>query len=211
MKKHILYYEFLDALNSGECPICFLVRVKREKYFEHIIGEQVNDIGFRKKLRDNHGFCNYHAYKFLSYKKPLASAIIYKDLFDTEISFLKKGKFPHPPKKCIVCDIEKEAEKSAIQLINKYKNDSDFKNTFLKSKGLCMPHYKKVMLEVNSMPKWFIDFHLERYEKISKILYRFIDSENFSLRDKRPVLTKEEELIWKEAIKTFTGYEGMKW
>lgn len=211
MEKHILYYEFVEALESGKCPICTLVKKRREQYFEHLIDEQVNDIGLRRALRNNHGFCNYHAYKFLSYRKPLASAIIYEDLFLTEIPYLKKNHLIPSPNRCIVCDVEKEAEESAIQIIDKYKSDADFKNAFLKSKGLCVPHYKKVISKISSLPKWFKDFHIERYEQIAKSLHRFIDSENFSLGNRRPRLTAEEERIWKEAIEVFTGYEGMKW
>ncbi len=210
-EKHILYYEFMDALKNKKCPVCTLIKVRRNRYFEHVIDEQVNDIGFRKKLRTNHGFCNYHAYKFLSYKKSLAVSIIYEDLFLTEVPLLENNRILKSPNKCIVCDIEKETEKSVIQIIEKYKDDTEFKNAFLASKGLCIPHYKKVVLKVRNLPGWFKEFHLERYKQITEILHKFIDSENFSLGHKKPTLTKEEELVWKEAIETFTGYDGMKW
>jgi len=209
--KHILYYEFTDALQNGECPICAIIKKRRERYFEHILSEQVNDIGFRKELRSTHGFCNFHTYMFYSFRKPLASSIIYEDLFLTEIEFLKKDKIVPAAKECIVCKIEREAEKEALEILQNYLKDSEFKKIFLDSKGLCVPHYKKAVLKMGNVPKWFKDFHIRRFEEITKTLHKYIDAQNVSLGEKRPKLTREEELEWKEAMRIFAGLEGLKW
>ncbi len=210
-EKHILYYEFVEALERGGCPVCTIIRKRRERYFDHVLSEQVNDIGFRKELRSTHGFCNFHAYMFYNYRKPLAASIIYEDLFLTETDLLKKGKIVSPSSRCIVCKIEEEAEKEALEILQNYLEDSDFKKTFLSSKGLCVPHYKKFLLKSKNVPGWFKDFHIARFEKIAKTLHKYIDAQNVSLGEKRPRLTREEELEWKEAVKTFAGLEGLKW
>lgn len=210
-EKHILYYEFIDALNVGDCPICSIIEKRRKRYFENVLSEQVNDVGFRKELRLTHGFCNFHSYLFYSFNDPLAASIIYEDLFLTELNFLKKGKIVPKSSECIVCKIEREAEKEALGILTDFINDPDFKKLFLESKGLCVPHYQKFLLVAKNIPQWFKDFHIARFEKIAKILHKYIDAQNVSLGDKRPPLTREEELEWKEAIRTFVGIEGLKW
>ena len=210
-KKHILYYTIVEFLENGKCPVCGLIKKRREEYFEHILFEQVNDIGFRKKLRVTNGFCNYHTYKFLSYHDSLGTALIYQDLYLSDIKNLEHGKIVKPPERCVVCDIEKDAEKTALDVIFSFLDDSEFKDLFTQSKGLCLPHYKKMILSHPNIPAWFKDFHMERFRKIANTLHKFIDSENVSLGDKRPNLTKEEELIWKEAVEFFAGIEGLKW
>jgi hypothetical protein len=209
-KKHILYYSIIEFLENGKCPVCGLIKKRREEYFEHVLFEQVNDIGFRKKLRATNGFCNYHTYKFLSYHDSLGTALIYQDLYLTDIKNLEHGKIVKTPERCVVCDIEKDAEKTALDLIYEFLNDNEFKDKLLHSKGLCLPHYKKMLLSYN-VPQWFKDFHMSRFKKITEVLHKFIDSENVSLGTERPKLSKEDELIWKEAVEFFAGIEGLKW
>ncbi len=210
-QKHILYYEFTEALKEGKCPVCAIIKKRRERYFDHVLSEQVNDIGFRKELRKTHGFCNFHAYKFYSYRKPLAASIIYEDLFLTELEFLEKDRTIPPNSNCIVCKIEKEAETEAMEILQKFLDDTEFKNIFLSSNGLCVPHYKKAVMRFKNLPEWFKEFHIEQYKKIAKILHKYIDAQNVSLGDKRPALSRDEELEWKKAIEFFNGLEGLKW
>jgi len=211
-EKHLSYFAVLDAFNSKECPVCFLVKQQIEKYFDNLLYEDVNDIIFRREFRKNHGFCNYHSYKFLSYNDGLAISLTHRDLIVDVIEGLKSKSIKYLSKrgsdKCIVCDLAKEAEERYASVIIEYMDDEDFQSKLLSSEGLCVPHYKTLLTKMKSPPKWLTDFHLKRYKDILSRLDKYLDSCNFSLGEKCPVLTNNEKLIWQKTVKMLFGFEG---
>ncbi|MEJ5284055.1 MAG: hypothetical protein ACP5Q5_03450 [Brevinematia bacterium] len=56
------------------------------------------------------------------------------------------------------------------------------------------------------MQTLFFEFEYKKFEKIFSALRRYLDSKNVSLKEKRPKLTYEEELIYQKALKLFSGY-----
>jgi len=211
-EKHLLYFKVLDSFKTKQCPVCFLVKDRIDRYFDNLIYENINDVGFRKQFRENQGFCNYHSFKFLSCNDGLAISITHRDLLIDIIeklnkkdvkSFLRKR-----ANKCIICELIKEAETMYISVIIKYLNDDKFKTKLLSSEGLCIPHYKKLLTKTKTLPQWFTDFHIKRYNEILTKLDKYLDSCNFSLGDKPPLLTDDEKLIWKKLVKTLFGFEG---
>jgi len=211
-EKHLPYFAVLDACETKECPICFLVKDGIERYFNNLLYENINDSGFRKKFRKNFGFCNYHSYKFLSYNDTLAISLTHRDLLIDIIHKLKTGDIRYPPRKntnkCIVCELIKEVEERYISVIIEYLDDEEFKRKFLASEGLCIPHYESLLAKMKSPPKWLVDFNIKRYKEILSRVDRYIDSCNFSLGDKRPILADNEKLIAKQVIRTLFGFEG---
>jgi len=211
-EKHLSYFVVLDSFNTKECPICFLVKERIEKFFDNLLYENINDVGFRKKFRENCGFCNYHSYKFLSYNDGLAISLTHRDLIVDVIEKLKTKSVKYSSRKgtnkCVVCELVKETEEDYISIIIEYLDDEEFKNKLLLSKGLCVPHYKILLTKMKSLPKWLTDFHIKRYKEILSKVDRYLDSCNFSLGEKRPTLTEDEKLIWRELVKTLFGFEG---
>jgi len=210
-EKHLPYFELVGSFNAKECPICFLIRDRIERYFDNLLYENINDSSFRKQFRENHGFCNYHSYKFLRYNDGLAISLTHRDLLIDMKEELKAGKIRYSSskkKKCIICELAKKAEERYILLIKEYLDDEEFKSQFLLSEGLCVSHYEILLAKMKFPPQWLTDFHIKKYEEILAKIDRYIDSCNFSLGDKRPLLIDGEKLIWKKVIKILFGYEG---
>ncbi|HEY1405880.1 MAG TPA: hypothetical protein VF857_04665, partial [Spirochaetota bacterium] len=76
----------------------------------------------------------------------------------------------------------------------------------LESNGFCVPHLQELLGRLGKIPKWFTDFHEKRYAEIINSLDRYIDFENFTLGDKRPDLTRDEQLYWRKAVRFMTGF-----
>ncbi len=212
-EKHLPYFEVLDSFKSKECPICFLIKDRVEKYFDNLLYENINDIGFREKFRENHGFCNYHSYKFLSYNDGLAISLTHKELLINVIEKIKvkcgTSHLTHNKKdKCIICELAKEEQERYISVITEYLTDQEFKNKFLSSEGLCIPHLELLLAKIKTPLQWFIDFQIKKLEEVLTKLDKYIDSCNFSSRNKHS-LTYEEQLIWKKVVKILFGFEGM--
>ncbi len=211
-EKHLPYFKVLDSFNAKECPICFLMRSGIEKYFDSLLYENINNASFRKKFRDNHGFCNYHSYQFLGYNDGLAISLTHRELLIDMIERLEAKSIKYPSRKksdmCIVCELSKETEVRHISVMIEYLDDKEFKSKLLASEGLCIPHYEMLSAQIKVLPKWFADFHIKRYKEVLGKLDKYLDNCNFSLGDKRPLLAYDEQLIWKKTVKILFGFEG---
>ena len=49
--KQVSYFAIVDACHTKECPVCWLVKARIEKYFDTLLFEGVNDVGFRDRFR----------------------------------------------------------------------------------------------------------------------------------------------------------------
>lgn len=213
-EKHLPFFAILDALDSNECPICFLIVKSIEGYFESLLYENITDIGFRSKFRKQNGFCNFHSYKFLKYNDSLAISLTHKDLLIQKINQYKKlNKIISKKinkKECIICDLAKDTEHRYFSIIIEYIEDNEFKSNFLKSNGLCIPHFERITKIFKKVPKWFIDFNKSKYKVLLEQINKFTEACNFSLKKKRPLLSKEEADSWKKIIRILNGFEGMQ-
>jgi hypothetical protein len=90
MKKHLIYYDFLEAMDDKGCPICSLTDGASEKYLASLFREGVNNPPMRRRMRRSLGFCNSHSWKLRDMGDSLAMAILYKDLLETLTKNLRR-------------------------------------------------------------------------------------------------------------------------
>jgi hypothetical protein len=208
-EKHIPYFRVFDALKAEGCPLCFLIKDGVEKYFDDLLYEKVNDMDFTSRFRETKGFCSEHSYKFLRYGDSLAVSKTHKLLLADALEGLKNSK---PSKKnkneCIICDYIEEMDKRYLSVVKEYLNDREFKEGFLKSDGLCIPHYKKLVSKLKPIPEWLLDFHLAQYENKLKMLNAFLDNSETTMEKKNGIELDDD--IWKKVVEVLKGYEGME-
>jgi len=208
-EKHITYYNLLDAFKTEGCPICNVISKNVENYFDSLIYENINNYKFVERFNSDLGFCDYHSYKFIEYNDGLAIALTYKDVLKEFINLLEhkelKNFSKNSNKNCIICDLIREAEERYINIFKEFINDIEFTSALLQSEGLCIPHLKLLLQNVKKIPQEIIKFHINNYKKAEKILYKYIDSRNASLGNKKPELTQEEKNIVQKSIKIIYG------
>ncbi len=215
MEKHNLYYRILDSFQSPECPICFYLTNSIEKYFDNLLYEGVSDSGFIQKFRDNRGMCNTHIYKLASYKDGLAVVSLFSYLSSDETNELKSLNFKHlrlkKRKNCQACEFVKSIEDIALSTVYEFLSDNELKEAYINSHGLCYPHYLNlVRLCKRDLPEWLNTFQISKFEDLISKLKTYLDFQNFSLKDNRPELSYDEQLVYQKAVRIFSGYEGMK-
>jgi hypothetical protein len=214
MEKHSFYFRIIESFESNECPLCFYVNEEVERYFDSLLYEGVNDFGFIQKFRENKGFCNFHTYKLLSYKNATSTATLYFYLFKDILSDLKSfnKKNLKRSKSCQVCELIDSIERMYLSSFVNFSIEEEFKEKFLKSAGFCLPHFLDLSeFFKKEMPQWLLDFQYKKFEQIFTDIKNYLDFMNFSLGEKRPKLTREQQLIYQKAIKMFSGYNGKKY
>ena len=211
--KHLAFYRVLDACARPECPICYLTRLRVERYFEGLLYEKVNDLSIRDRFRAAGGFCNAHSHQFMGYSDVLAGSIMYRDLLSTWLR--RRDDLPVQSSSgalpgCPACIEKTRTEDTYLSVMVKFLDDEQMKTALLSSDGLCLPHLvmmeRKLRGDRRGAPDWLVDFHRDLLERILHALDACVDSCNFSLGDRRPQLSREQELTWKRALRKIAGF-----
>lgn len=210
-EKHIRYYKILDAFGGEECPVCRLLEEAEAQYVHTLLLERVNDRALRKRFNQDGGFCRRHTRGLLGRHDGLAMVILNRKLLEEEIRRLESpagGAAASVPGKgrCEICDYLTGHEDRYVQNIKSYLGDEGMKQKILSSRGFCVPHLRMMEeAEPRGLPPWFREFQADAYRNLQDRCDRYRQSENCTLGEDRPVLTREESLIWRRMVKVLYG------
>lgn len=219
-EKHTPFFNLIDALKTGRCPVCTRVSLRLNQFFETLLYQNVNNRGFRADLRANGGFCAHHAHDLAGRKDGLAVAVMHLEFLEAAS---RNGGIPKRPDvsrargrsavsagggskspACPACRIADSEVETTLDLILQYGEDDEFLASFRESAGLCLPHYA-LLLQRNRRPA---DGIVARQNEILEALIQqtrdFIDSENVTARV-RPELSREQRLVWKRLVEHYYG------
>ncbi|MFA3783437.1 DUF6062 family protein [Melioribacteraceae bacterium 4301-Me] len=201
-EKHLSYFKLIELFEEDGCPICNGNKKEAYNYLDNLLYENVNDNKIRNQLRSSLGFCKEHSQLLIQINDSLGTAIIYNDLLSY---FGKKLTADHfktfkKKEKCHVCKIVEEETLNNLHLLISYSDDSEFKNAFEKSSGLCAEHLISLLFlckNKDSM-EYFIRFHKEKIEMMRKNLEELIRKNDYRFRKEK--ITGEEGKSWIKAV-----------
>ncbi len=88
--KSVAYFELLDAFHEEGCPVCRLLLKWSRSYLDSLFYEYVTDYGVRSRLRESHGFCNWHTWMAATIDHSQSGiAIIYEHLLKDQIEMVQ--------------------------------------------------------------------------------------------------------------------------
>jgi hypothetical protein len=216
-ERHLHYYKLVDAITSEGCPICNIVEKSIECFFNNILYESVNDIGFRREFDSAGGFCNYHAYQLVGYHDVLATTLLYQSVVQRCINALKAMK-SHGNKKqksaCPVCAVIADVESRFILNLRRYLiEDCDIIEKYKHSWGLCIPHLEMFLESQHQLPSWFAEFHIQILAELASSMSQYISYCNASIStDKKKMFTREEIVaLHHRIVSILYGYRGMNY
>ncbi|ACZ41534.1 hypothetical protein Tter_0616 [Thermobaculum terrenum ATCC BAA-798] len=210
MSHESLYYDLLEAIKNGECPICSVALRAVASWMDSVSYESVNDPQVRDSLRASYGFCNKHAYQWLDQRHLLGTAIIYSDVLEhinedlqqleyqrrdliTSVSTLITGKNIHEhhskvpinsTKVCPACTVQAESEKIAREAFLEGLSEQEFRSTYEHSLGLCLIHLRSALqLAPNSKIFHFLKEHsIKQNDGLRKQLLEIIRKHDYRFR-----------------------------
>jgi hypothetical protein len=207
MHKHLPYFSLLEALKGKGCPICNLVKKYTYKFMDSFLYEGVNDSGLRKELRNSLGFCNKHAWQLYEFRDSLGISIIYEDLISEVIEKLEKDKKIKNLKanrKCPICKQEEEVEKRYMSVFIDSFDDTEIKNSYKDSFGLCLPHLLKlsVICKDKDIKSEILKIELGKLKNLQKELKEFQRKQDYKYNKEK--LGKEKD-SWIRAVEKLGG------
>lgn len=173
MKQHIDTIPVWDAYKADcECPLCHIEKQNEAMYVENFLGGSVMEPATRIEVNEK-GFCADHFRLLLGAGNKLGVALMAHTHLKETMNALKAaakdasgaGKknaslfaiFGAKDKSaesaqyangCILCErLNTTMDRYVYTLLYMWKHESDFRKAFEKSKGLCLPHYARVLEE----------------------------------------------------------------
>ena len=171
MKEQLYTIPLNDAINAhDECPFCFIERKLEQDMLDFVLGSgssyMETDI---RNMTDKAGFCRTHFRKMYDYGNTLGNAWILKTHYMRTINEMKKEFAAYKPGKtslknkltkttsgdntismwirkredsCYICNHYKDTyDRYMDTFFYLYKNDDEFRQKVLDSKGFCLTHF----------------------------------------------------------------------
>jgi len=159
--RHFSFFHLWDALSPDlqECPICFLRRKGLEKQLDDYFYEKVSDPGMNASLVQSLGF-SFEAMKYAMQKPdPLGMSLTYNLIACSISDRLKKGDWElKPSSPCPILKQANQSEHSYLQEMRLHFFESDFRDRYQASFGLCLHHLRVVLalMTDSSDRKWLM-------------------------------------------------------
>ncbi|MGQ9489796.1 MAG: DUF6062 family protein [Anaerolineae bacterium] len=209
-----LYYELMDALRTGGCPLCHLGRRAASRYIETLNYEGVNDPGLRRYLRDAHGLCHRHAWEWTKLRgSPLGMAIVYrnlvKDLAETSQRQAEdRGRRPAaarlaPADRCPACRARDEAVQRYGRTLLKWLGREELAAAYASAGGLCLPHLRELLGIANdAQARTMLAWQGAIYRNLIAQLDEFIRKHDHRFQDEPFGVEKD---AWLRAVAALAG------
>ncbi len=164
MKEKIYTIPITDALKESEfCPFCAMREKLDKEAIDYTLGPSYMESDIRA-VTDEKGFCSSHYSVIMNEQNKLGAALMSHTHIKKLICDIESLKNKSTPKKkifkkasnessellnylektsktCYICDrIDRTIERYIDSFFYLYKNDSDVRELFLQSKGLCYTH-----------------------------------------------------------------------
>ncbi|MHB0877447.1 MAG: DUF6062 family protein, partial [Anaerolineae bacterium] len=180
MNRHTPYFECVETLEAGACPMCELAVKAVARHLDAILYECITDPTTRDKTRRAQGFCRTHAWQLRRQGGALGIAIAYRDVIDDAITALEAGRYSPPSRlsprnlvermdrfrpgagsaatvralqaraPCPVCATQRQAETMYADVLLENLEDERMRAAFDRNGSLCLPHLRLTLERVRS-------------------------------------------------------------
>ncbi len=215
--RHVNFFALQKACEKPGCPLCTIINERIDRYIDGMLFEHISDRTFRAQYRAAGGFCNRHAEALLSYRDGLAVAILGRDTLQDYLEDFKKKKIRKRKEICPACAEQYRIEKEFLTFIAEAdstkntkepvqdENDIPLPEFFVKSQGLCIQHYAKLITFSKKVPKWLKEFQETRFQLLEERTSRFIDFSAWGKQKDFETLSDKDKVVWKELAAALRG------
>ena len=199
--KHTPYFECLEAVQRGGCPICYLAKRSVARYLDSLIYERVNDPKTRERTRAAQGFCRLHVWQLRHQGGALGIGIIYRDVVRDIAEALDGVGFNGQPRRspldalraiggersesfnssaiqavsptqeCPACTVQHQTETTYVDILLDNLTEERMQAAFEQSDGLCLPHLRLALARTRNQETFT---HLIRVER--KVFRELLDN-----------------------------------
>ncbi len=228
-KRGISWVRLEEALRGTGCPVCSQIERTEQHYLEGLLYEYVLDVGVRKKLHRQHGFCTRHAKLALMAEVKLGSdglhlATMFETVLEENIALLgqqvklieeiaaetnkrkkKKTVRSVDAGKCFVCDFVKNAEEITLHSLLYLSDDDELIAEYKDSKTLICFRHVQMLAKEKASPR-LLHATIEKVKKMKNDVSNFIMKHDYQGAHD---YTRYELDSYLDAVNLFSGQ--MRW
>lgn len=202
---------------GGGCAVCRYVAQSERRFFDSLFYENINDVPLRARLRAGNGFCERHIATLLSYRDPLATAILYGDLLSGKRQLLAGWRRARVPRglsaraelhaaaigrDCPACEAETQAARRACEVLAAGLDTGALRAAWRASDGLCWPHFVAARAECRAGRALLDEVQADRLDRLAADVQALIDSFDYRHQAARP---PQVESAWRRAVAAVAG------
>ena len=198
------------------CAICRYAGQAEERFFGALLYEGVLSPATAERMRDSNGFCGRHAQALLSWRNPMATAILYQYVLSQHQRELARWRrvpvrgraVPRPVAKvrigrqCPACEAEEEAEQRACAVLAAGLDSGSLRKAWQASAGLCWPHFTAARGLSRAGRTAFDAVESGRLERLAADVETLIRSYDYQWRGER---SPQVESAWRRAVAAMAG------
>lgn len=140
---------------SGDCPICRMRNLIESRCIDYITGAAMMEPDIRI-MTNKVGFCSRHYRDMLNLGKQRLPICL---MLGSHVAEIERGMLAKPDaasakkleeleNSCFVCDyIESNLARALDTVYRSYRNEEDFRQLFASQQQLCLPHYRRMIVE----------------------------------------------------------------
>ncbi|HXB97708.1 MAG TPA: hypothetical protein VNZ54_06615 [bacterium] len=220
MEKHRAYFELMDRLPLGGCPVCGVVRASMDRTLVAYLDEGVTDEDNWGALKAAQGWCGRHARALEPKADGLAVSLFYGHLIEESLAQLGElappGKGPWArlgawrgdpkPAPCPGCLREHEAELGHCHLLAQAAGEEEAQALMRQHLELCVPHLRQCLRQAPPPALAFL-----RRDQGAKLAALRAELELFTRKTGQDGRGREplgpEADSWKRALKRWYGLQ----
>lgn len=157
-------------LRKRRCLVCLEMREGLDRYFFWFIEEQYRNEATREALCQSYGFCPIHTHHLLMRKASWCCQAVFRDVIEQAVARLRKAraalsgsdrrngpnrrcaaaaKLLAPQEACPACTHLTWCQRLAIHALLATLSDPEVREEYVRSSGLCLPHFQLAALRAD--------------------------------------------------------------
>lgn len=228
-------YDLLDMLPRPGCAVCGLLRRDAVRFLDALLYEFVNDADTQRAFRARRGLCSEHGWALLRLSGgSLGTAILYRAALDQALQVMaqspldaeaRSGRLRRragndesqraalasklkPEGPCAACTHLAAVEALYMQTWREHANDARLLDAFRQSAGLCLPHFRRLLVEAVDPEgvREIVAVQRDIWARLKAELEEFIDKQRDERR-REPMGAEGDS--WRRVIEALGGGQGV--
>src|ERR1035441_1400494 len=150
------------AVQSGHCPICFLLQQDEFHRVCRWVGGDIADEGNRRGLDEAGGFCNWHFWLLNEIHSPQSGSVVNDYIAARLVEWLRNcawqawqaqaASLRERATRCPLCAHVRACESAHVRSFVGWVSDGLAWSRYVESRGLCLPHLVRCQALVREEP-----------------------------------------------------------
>jgi hypothetical protein len=210
--------KFDEALNSGSCPVCHILRHDEFEELCRWVGGDVTEPKNRQELEAAGGFCNRHLWLLGKIHSPCSASLVNDFVVEQAVTALRDttaaiGSAParwlrESAVRCPLCVHLRAYEASYVSAFTQWLHGDGAWPRYAESRGLCQPHLQHCLNAMggSALRQRLLENQVHQFRRLQTEMRAY--AEKFSA-GRRWDIAGSEEVAWEQAIEKLVGRAGI--